>query len=104
MCLAHKPLAAPLGFTLLGFPAGALAGFRPTSSLALRASRPLRLGVSIGPCPGLPGFPSKLRKADRPSLLGFRTTPIPFIQAHPRPSYLVHFAQPNTLLCLLYAL
>jgi hypothetical protein len=32
MCLARDPLVAPLGFALLGFPARALAGFRPTSS------------------------------------------------------------------------
>jgi hypothetical protein len=32
MCLAREPLVAPLGFTLPGFPARALAGFRPASS------------------------------------------------------------------------
>jgi hypothetical protein len=85
-CLARQPLAAPLGFALLGLAANALAGISPNLLPRALGSRPapqslnrpsLRLVRSRGKPQGL----------DKPTLLGFPHRPDP-IHSNTAPSEL----------------
>jgi hypothetical protein len=94
VCLARDPLVAPLGFTLLGSPARALAGFRPTSSHALEPFGPAPRSINR-PLPEPVRFLRQAAEGEQatPFRVSHHAGSQPFEPA--TSELLVHFAQPE---------
>jgi len=82
-----RPAGCSLGFRPSRVSSKSLGGISPDLLPRAWTFRPSHLGVSISPCLGQSGFHGKPWKANKPPLLGFRTTPVPSHSSPQRPSY-----------------